>query len=103
MALDPEEILWPDGTVSKAPANDKGPRGGRKKKVNPNSKHGVFGKIVNEYGLKTRQVYNPKVQLLWHVIRWNLVRNLMRKKMTPLRKVFDYSCHNPHQVRHRFS
>ena len=58
--LDPEEILWPDGTVSKAPANDKGPRGGRKKKVNPNSKHGVFGKIVNEYGPKNKTGVQPQ-------------------------------------------
>ena len=28
--LDPEEIIWPDGTTSKAPDHEKGLRGGQK-------------------------------------------------------------------------
>ena len=52
--LDPEEIIWPDGTISKAPDHEKGPRGGRKRKNSPSSKNGVFGKIVNEYGPKNK-------------------------------------------------
>ena len=29
--LDPEEIIWPDGTISKLLSHEKGPRVGRKK------------------------------------------------------------------------
>ena len=46
--LDPEEIKWPDGTLTKLPPPEKGKR--RKKKPNPTSKNGVFGVIVHEYG-----------------------------------------------------
>ena len=45
--LDPEEIKWPDGTVTKLPPPEKGKR--KKKKPNPTSKNGVFGVIVHEY------------------------------------------------------
>ena len=48
--LDPEEIQWTDGSISKPPQHDKKAKG--RKKTNPNSKHGVFGKIVHEYGPK---------------------------------------------------
>ena len=52
--LDPEEIIWPDGTTAKAPDHEKGLRGGQKRKTSPSSKNGVFGKIVNEYGPKNK-------------------------------------------------
>ena len=58
--LDPEEIIWPDGTTSKAPDHEKGPRGGRKRKTIPSSKNGVFGKIVNEYGPKNKTGVQPQ-------------------------------------------
>ena len=48
--LDPEEIAWPDGTVTKPPSHDKKGKGTRKK--NLNSKHSVYGRIVHEYGPK---------------------------------------------------
>ena len=53
--LDPEEIIWPDGTITRAPTNERKGKGkGSKKKSNPNSKFGVFGKIVHEFGLKSK-------------------------------------------------
>ena len=58
--LDPEEIIWPDGTISKPPLNEKGPRGGRRKKNNPNSKNGIFRKVVNEYGPKNKTSVQPQ-------------------------------------------
>ena len=58
--LDPEEIIWPDGTVSKAPSNETGPRGGRRKKLNPNSKNGIFGEVVHEYGPKNKSTVQPQ-------------------------------------------
>ena len=30
--LNPEEIIWPDGTISKPPSHDRGPRVGKRKK-----------------------------------------------------------------------
>ena len=51
--LDPEEICWPDGNVTKPPSNETKKGRGKAKKKNPNSKHGVFGKIVHEYGVKS--------------------------------------------------
>ena len=62
--LDPEEIIWPDGTISKAPIHEKGPRGGRRKKINPNSKNGIFGKVVNEYRPKNRSAVKPQETLI---------------------------------------
>ena len=62
--LDPEEIIWPDGTMSKAPDHGGGPRGGRKKKNIPSSKNGVFGKIVNEYGPKNKTGVKPQSSTL---------------------------------------
>ena len=62
--LDPEEIIWPDGTTSKAPDHGRGPRGGRKKKTIPSSKNGVFGKIVNEYGPKNKTRVQPQSSTL---------------------------------------
>ena len=47
--LDPEEITWPDGTVTKPPSHEKKGKG---RKKNPNSKHGMYGRIVHEYGPK---------------------------------------------------
>ena len=44
----PDEIKWPDGTLSK-PCESKGLKG-RKKKKNPTGKDGVYAKIVHEYG-----------------------------------------------------
>ena len=32
--LDPEEIIWPDGSTTKAAEHVKGPRGGRRRKSN---------------------------------------------------------------------
>ena len=58
--LDPEEIIWPDGSTTKATENLKGPRGGRKRKAIASSKNGVFGKIVNEYGPKNKTRVQPK-------------------------------------------
>ena len=58
--LDPEEIIWPDGSTSKAPDHVKSPRGGRKRKAIPSSKNGVFGKIVTEYGPKNKTGVQPK-------------------------------------------
>ena len=58
--LDPEEIIWPDGSTSKAPDHVKGPTGGRKRKAIPSSKNGVFGKIVTEYGPKNKTGVQPK-------------------------------------------
>ena len=46
--VSPDEIKWPDGTVTK-PYESKGLKGRRKKK-NPNSKDGVYSRIVHEYG-----------------------------------------------------
>ena len=46
--INPDEIKWPDGTISK-PCESKG-KGQKKRKKNPNSKDGVYGRIVNEYG-----------------------------------------------------
>ena len=46
--INPDEIKWPDGTISK-PCESKAKSQKRKKK-NPSSKDGVYGKIVNEYG-----------------------------------------------------
>ena len=47
--MDPEEITWPDGTVSKPPSHKKKGKG---RKKNPNSKYGVYSLIVHEYGPK---------------------------------------------------
>ena len=58
--LDPEEIIWPDGTTSKAPEHEKGPRGGRKRKAIASSKNGVFGKIITDYGPKNKTGVQPK-------------------------------------------
>ena len=44
----PDEIKWPDGTLSK-PCKSKGLKG-QKKKKNPTGKDGVYAKIVHEYG-----------------------------------------------------
>ena len=46
--INPDEIKWPDGTISKL-CESKG-KGQKKRKKNPNSKDGVYGRIVNEYG-----------------------------------------------------
>ena len=54
--LDPEEILWTDGSVSRPQGNEK--KGKGRKKTNPTSKHGVFGKIVHEYGPKCNAKIN---------------------------------------------
>ena len=51
--LDPEEICWPDGNVTKPPSNETKKGRGKAKKKNLNSKHGVYGKIVHEYGVKS--------------------------------------------------
>ena len=47
--VDPEEIHWPDGTVSKPCESETGNKK-KKKKRNATAKDGVFGKIVHEYG-----------------------------------------------------
>ena len=47
--LEPEEILWSDGTVSKPAPPPKG-RGRKKKKPDPMSKNGIYSVIVNTYG-----------------------------------------------------
>ena len=44
--VNPDEIKWPDGTISK-PVESKGKKPRKKK---PNSREGVYGRIVHEYG-----------------------------------------------------
>ena len=48
----------------KLPIHEKGPRGGRRKKINPNSKNGIFGKVVNEYRPKNRSAVKPQETLI---------------------------------------
>ena len=49
--VNPDEIKWPNGTVSK-PVDSKGKR----KKKKPNSKDGVYGRLVNEMGGRKKAV-----------------------------------------------
>ena len=51
--VSPDEIKWPDGTVTK-PYESKGLKG-RKKKKNPHAKDGVYGRIVHEYGGRNKK------------------------------------------------
>ena len=44
--VNPDEIKWPDGTVSR-PVDSKGKKKSKKK---PNSRDGVYGRVVHEYG-----------------------------------------------------
>ena len=48
--IDKDEISWPNGEISRAPTNSK--RKGGKKKPIATSKHGIFGKVVHDYGPK---------------------------------------------------
>ena len=50
--------------ISKPPLNEKGSRGGRRKKTNPNSKNGIFRKVVNEYGPKNKTGVQPQATLI---------------------------------------
>ena len=43
--VNPDEIKWPDGTISR-PVDSKN----KKKKKKPNSRDGVYGRVVHEYG-----------------------------------------------------
>ena len=52
--VNPDEIKWPDGTISK-PVDSQQKR--RKKK--PNSKDGLYGRLVNELG-GCKKGNNPK-------------------------------------------
>ena len=47
--LEPEEIFWSDGTVSKAAPSPKA-RGRKKKKPDPMGRNGIYAVIVNTYG-----------------------------------------------------
>ena len=60
--INPDEIKWPDGTISK-PCESKG-KGQKKRKKKPNSKDGVYGRIVNEYG--GRKKVQAQVVLVMH-------------------------------------
>ena len=46
----PEEIHWPNGTVSKAPEPGKKKKGGKKNEKK--NKHGIFGQIVSDLAPK---------------------------------------------------
>ena len=46
----PEEVHWPNGSVSKAPEPGKKKRGG--KKVEKKNKHGIFGQVVSDLAPK---------------------------------------------------
>ena len=46
--MDPDRVIWPDGTVTKKPTGSQAKKGS--KKVSPASKHGVYGVIVAQYG-----------------------------------------------------
>ena len=56
--MSPDEIKWPDGTVTK-PYESKGLKG-RKKKKNPHTKDGVYGRIVHEYGGRNKKAKNDE-------------------------------------------
>ena len=43
--VNPDEIKWPDGTVSR-PIDSKG---NKKKKKKPNSRDGIYGHVVHDY------------------------------------------------------
>ena len=51
--VDPEEIHWPDGTITKPAENESGKKT-KKKKKSPTARDGVFGKIVSDYGPKKK-------------------------------------------------
>ena len=46
----PDEVYWPNGTVSTAPDPGKKKKGG--KKAEKNNKHGIFGQIVSDLAPK---------------------------------------------------
>ena len=50
-AMDPDQIIWSDGKITKVQTPQKKGRG-RGKKVPPTSKNGVFRKIVQNFGPK---------------------------------------------------
>ena len=50
--LDPEEIIWSDGTISKPPAPEKGKR--KRKKPDPMSKNGIYSVVVHSLGPKSK-------------------------------------------------
>ena len=60
--LEPEEIVWSDGTITKASPPPKG-RGRKKKKPDLMSKNGIFSVIVRTYGPrgKDMQQVQPNV------------------------------------------
>ena len=49
--IDPDQVIWPDGKITKVNTPQKKGRG-RAKKTPPTSKNGVFGKIVQNFGSK---------------------------------------------------
>ena len=51
--VEPEEIIWPDGLISRPSECDSSGKKKRKKK-SPTAKDGVFGKIITEYGPKKK-------------------------------------------------
>ena len=50
--LDPEEIIWSDGTVSRPPTPEKGKR--KRKKPEPMSKNGIYSVVVHSLGPKSK-------------------------------------------------
>ena len=51
--VDPEEIYWPDGAISRPVECESGGKRKRKKK-SPTARDGVFGKIITDYGPKKK-------------------------------------------------
>ena len=49
--MDPNQVIWPDGKITKMPSPQKKGRA-RTKKVPATSKNGVFSKIIQSYGPK---------------------------------------------------
>ena len=50
--MDPDQVIWPDGKITKVPTPQKKGRA-RTKKLAATSKNGVFGKIIQKFGSKS--------------------------------------------------
>ena len=49
--MDPDQVIWPDGKITKVPTLQKKGRA-HTKKVSATSKNGVFGKIIQKLCIK---------------------------------------------------